>query len=89
MVTRLPVIESDGEVGDLSGITASHFKPAAEVLSPSLLKKLGVRGPQALKGRITIHLSRDVLETFQAMGEGWQTRMDAALRDWLKDHPAA
>lgn len=37
--------------------------------------------------RITIRLSRDVVERFRATGEGWQTRIDAALRDYLKAHP--
>ena len=35
------------------------------------------------KERITIRLSRDVLARFRASGPGWQTRMDAVLKDWL------
>jgi uncharacterized protein (DUF4415 family) len=38
------------------------------------------------KERITIRLSRDVVEQFRASGDGWQTRVDAALKDWLKTH---
>jgi uncharacterized protein (DUF4415 family) len=38
------------------------------------------------KERITIRLSRDVVERFRSSGDGWQTKVDAALRDWLKDH---
>jgi uncharacterized protein (DUF4415 family) len=38
------------------------------------------------KERITIRLSRDVLDQFRAGGDGWQTRVDAALKDWLKSH---
>lgn len=38
------------------------------------------------KERITIRLSPDVVGRFRATGAGWQTRMDAALRDWLKEH---
>lgn len=41
------------------------------------------------KERITIRLSRDVVERFRASGDGWQTRVDAALKDWLKDHRPA
>ena len=41
------------------------------------------------KERITIRLSRDVVNQFRASGEGWQTRVDAALKDWLKDHSPA
>ena len=38
------------------------------------------------KERITIRLSRDVVDQFRASGDGWQTRVDAALRDWLGKH---
>jgi len=31
----------------------------------------------------------DVVEAFKATGKGWQTRMNAALRDWLKTHSPA
>ena len=40
----------------------------------------------APKQRITIRLSPDVLTKFKAAGKGWQTRVDLALRDWLKTH---
>lgn len=45
------------------------------------------RPPAAItKEHITIRLSPDVLQAFRASGEGWQTRIDSALRDWLKTH---
>ena len=31
----------------------------------------------------TIRLSRDVIDHFRAGGRGWQTRIDAALREWI------
>ena len=37
----------------------------------------------------TIRLSRDVIEHFKAGGRGWQTRIDAALRDWIAKHDVA
>jgi uncharacterized protein (DUF4415 family) len=43
----------------------------------------------ATKERITIRLSPEVVETFRASGAGWQTRVDAALKDWLKTHSPA
>lgn len=36
------------------------------------------------KESTTIRIDRDVLAAFRAGGPGWQTRMNAALRDWLK-----
>jgi len=36
-----------------------------------------------------IRLDADVLEAFRATGKGWQTRMNNALKDWLKGHSPA
>ncbi|MHB1359369.1 MAG: BrnA antitoxin family protein [Rhodocyclaceae bacterium] len=41
------------------------------------------------KESTTIRFDRDVLAAFRAAGPGWQTRMNAALRDWLKTHSSA
>jgi uncharacterized protein (DUF4415 family) len=40
----------------------------------------------APKVSTTIRLSPDVLQAFRAAGDGWQTRIDAALKDWLRTH---
>ncbi|CBL44706.1 probable phage associated protein [gamma proteobacterium HdN1] len=48
-------------------------------------------GPQkaSRKVAVSIRFSPDVVEHFRATGAGWQTRMDAALKDWLKTHSPA
>ena len=91
MASRKPLIDADGEVRELTAEDMAKFRPAAEVLPLSLRKKLGVRGPQKapIKERITIRLSREVVEQFRKSGDGWQTRVDAALREWLKSHSPA
>ena len=91
MANRKPLIDTDGEVRELTAEDIAKFKPAAEVLPSSLKKKPGVRGPQKTptKERITIRLSREVVEQFRDSGEGWQARVDAALREWLKNHSPA
>ena len=88
MANRKPLTDPDGEVRELTAEDLAKFRQSAEVLPPSLRKKLGVRGPQRTptKERITIRLSREVVEQFRESGEGWQTRMDTALREWLKNH---
>jgi len=69
--------------------TASDWEGAA-------LKQNGVtigrvRGPnkRPKKEQVAIRYSPDVLAAFRATGRGWQTRMDEALKDWLKAHLAA
>jgi len=49
------------------------------------------RGPgrKEAKESTTVRFDRDVLAAFKSGGPGWQTRMNDALRDWLKTHSPA
>ena len=91
MQNSRPLTTPAGEVRhDLTDEELARFRPASEVLPAALLATLRSPGrPKAevTKERITIRLSPDVLSAFRASGSGGQTRMDAALRDWLRDHP--
>lgn len=51
----------------------------------------GVRGPQKAptKEPVAIRLSPEVVSYFKATGKGWQGRIDAVLREWVKTHKAA
>lgn len=82
------LLDADGEVRELLAADLKEFRPASEALPPSLQRKVGVRGPQVAptKERITIRLSPEVVNTFRATGAGWQTRLDTALKDWLRTH---
>lgn len=91
MASRKAPIDTDGEVRELTAEDMARFRPAAEVLPSSLKKKLGVRGPQKMptKERITIRLSRELVEQFRESCGGWQTRVDSALHEWRKTHSPA
>ena len=41
------------------------------------------------KTQIALRVDNDTLAAFRAMGNGWQTRMNAALNEWLKEHSKA
>lgn len=51
----------------------------------------GQRGPQQrpTKIAVTVRYSPEVLEYFRATGDGWQTRMNDALRAYVKRHRVA
>jgi uncharacterized protein (DUF4415 family) len=49
--------------------------------------RIGRPPAEVTKERITIRLSRDVVTQFRDTGAGWQTRMDAALRQFIAEHP--
>ncbi|MBP1202889.1 uncharacterized protein (DUF4415 family) [Duganella sp. 1411] len=38
------------------------------------------------KVAMNIRLDRDLVDAFKGTGEGWQTRLNDALRDWAKNH---
>lgn len=89
MKKKLALTNKHGEVRELTAKDLHDFKNAREVLSPALMKKIGVRGEQkaAKKVPTTIRLSPDVLEKFKATGQGWQTRIDNSLRQFINEHP--
>jgi uncharacterized protein (DUF4415 family) len=68
--------------------TAEDFRrarPAREVLPKSFFDALDARrarGPQKAptKQLVSLRIDPDVLAKFKAGGEGWQSRMNAALR---------
>ena len=90
MASHLPVIDDDGEVGDLSEVDPALFKPFSS-LPDDLQTVLRGRGKQKAptKVAVTLRYSPEVIDAFRATGKGWQTRMDEALKDWLREHSAA
>ena len=72
----------------------ARARPASQVLPElfgaqavkAMLKPRGRPPADVVKDRITIRLSPDVTAAFRASGDGWQTRIDAALKDWLRTH---
>ena len=80
--------------------TAEDFakaRPASEMLpqlfgeeaAKKMLKPRGRPPVEFPKERINIRLSHEVVEHFKSNGEGWQTRIDAALRQFITEHPNA
>ena len=77
--------------------TAEDFakaRPASEVLpqifgakvAKEMLKPRGRPRAEHPKERINIRLSHEVVEYFKSAGDGWQTRIDSALRQFITEH---
>ena len=86
-MSRKPLTDESGEVRELGAADIRAMRPAADVLSAELVAVLpkrrpGERGPQKApaKQQVTLRLDRDVLDGFRATGDGWQSRINAALR---------
>lgn len=73
-------------------------KPASEVLPKLFGAKAAEEMLRPKRGRplsdhpkahVNLRLDPDVVAAFRATGRGWQTRLNAALKDWLKTHSPA
>ena len=62
-------------VGILSGIASAR-------------KRRGRPAGSGTKEQVAIRLDHDVLAAFRTGGPGWQTRMNEALKDWLRTNSA-
>lgn len=93
MNKRPPLTDAAGEVRELTQGDLAQFKPSKEALPEDLYdglvrmnRRAGVRGPQKapLKQSTTIRFDADVLAALKATGKGWQTRVNDAMREWVK-----
>ncbi|MDO9236491.1 MAG: BrnA antitoxin family protein [Aquabacterium sp.] len=68
-------------------------KPNPELLdqdAPEATQEWFAKARPALdkpKEHVNIRLDADIVGAFKGSGAGWQTRLNNALRGWLKSHP--
>ena len=75
----------DGVTEDERPLTAVELQAGIEAVR----KGRGRPAGSGRKEQVAIRFDNDVLAAFRDAGPGWQTRMNAALRDWLKTHSPA
>lgn len=82
---RMPSVHEDRLI-----TAAAKADPDAQPLTPSQLK--GMVPMKALRGRpksdskkllVSLRYSPEVIEFFKSTGEGWQSRMDGVLRQYV------
>jgi uncharacterized protein (DUF4415 family) len=85
----------DDENPEWSAEDVAKARPASEALphifgesvAKEMLRPRGRPPVEFPKERINIRLSHDVLAHFKSAGDGWQTRIDSALRQFITEHP--
>jgi uncharacterized protein (DUF4415 family) len=72
----------DVDSPELSADEIAEMRPMAEVLPDIVESFRRARGPQKAptKQLVSLRLDKDVIDHFRAGGEGWQSRINAALR---------
>ncbi len=70
---------------ELTKADVAGMRPFSEVLPELAAKLRRARGPQAPATKIstTIRLSPEVIGYFKSGGQGWQSRIDEALKEWV------
>lgn len=83
-ITRAPE-----RVEDPESAYDPHDPAAVEAFwKGATVRRPGQRGPgkKAKKILLSVRYSPEVVEYFKSTGEGWQTRMDEALKEWVASH---
>ena len=74
---------------DAHELTEEWFETAHQYQGNTLAKRGRGRPPIPVSERkvpVKIRYDQDVIGTFRQTGKGWQTRMNQALRQYLKEH---
>lgn len=85
----------DQEAPEATDEWFAKARPAKDVLSgllgesaaKEMLRPKRGRPPSAApKEHVNIRLDADIVQSFRRTGDGWQTRLNNALREWLDAH---
>ncbi|MDI3514422.1 MAG: BrnA antitoxin family protein [Gammaproteobacteria bacterium] len=76
------------DADDAPELTDEFFERADEYVGDKLVRRGRPRTDRP-KVALTVRYDAEVVDAFKATGKGWQTRMNAALKEWLRTHPAA
>lgn len=89
MNTKQPVMPTEWhDPDDAPELTDEFFEQADEFVGEKLVRR-GRPRAENRKVALTVRYDADIVAAFRATGQGWQSRMNAALRDWLKTHSPA
>ena len=80
-VTKSTLVDPD----DAPELIDGWFEHAALMQGTKIVRRGRPAGQT--KASQTVRFDLDILAAFKSTGKGWQTRMNDALREWLKEHP--
>ena len=92
-ISKLPNVRMPSAEEDKAITAAAKSDPDAQPLTPKQLKSM--LPIKALRGRpksehkkllVSVRYSQEVVEFFKATGDGWQSRMDGVLRQYVARH---
>jgi uncharacterized protein (DUF4415 family) len=91
--SKRPAIATPTAQEDRAITAAAKADPDAQPLTPKQLKSMvpmrvlrGRPKSSSAKQLVSVRYSQEVLAYFKSTGEGWQSRMDSVLRQYVARH---
>ncbi|MBC8163528.1 MAG: BrnA antitoxin family protein [Roseiflexaceae bacterium] len=92
-ISKRPAVLMPTAEEDKAITAAARSDPDAQPLTPKQLKAMvpirALRGrpkSESKKLLVSVRYSPEVVEYFKSTGEGWQSRMDSVLRQYVARH---
>ena len=92
-VSKRPTVRMPAAAEDKAITAAAKNDPDAQPLTPSQLKAMlplrslcGRPKSESKKLLVSVRYNREVVTYFKSTGEGWQSRMDGVLRQYVARH---
>jgi len=84
-ILELPSPEEDAQI-TAAALTDPDNPPLTNEELQQFRRTRGRPQGSGKKEQVTLRIDSEILEQFRAAGNGWQTRINDALRDWIKQH---
>jgi len=84
MGSRKPLTDDEGEVRELTGEDFAHMGKFSDLPEDEQRILKGIMEENAAGKKIPVPLPREVVEKMRATGEGWEQRVEEAVRQWLE-----
>ncbi|PTB20996.1 hypothetical protein C9I57_09735 [Trinickia symbiotica] len=78
-------IAADPDNPEWTAEEMARARPFSELVAQQ--KRMGRPPKESPKEQVSVRYDADIIAAFRATGEGWQTRMNNALRTYLEEHP--
>ena len=83
MANRKPWTDDEGEVRELTDEFFAEAKKFSELPAEHQRILRGIMEENAAKKKVPVPLPKDIVEKMQSTGEGWELRVEEAVRQWL------
>ncbi len=83
MPSRKPLTDDEGEVRELTEEDFAQGQSFSDLPESTQRILRGIMEENAAKKKVSVPLPQDVVDKMRATGEGWELRVEEAVRQWL------